>query len=146
MRSRRLSTHRRGADSVIKRMKSLVWIIAALGLMQGGWLAFDGSRALIVGDYVTPKSGEYAGQLGPWSKFVAAIGIEPRAALMKFIHVALGAAWLVATACFLLRMPWAWSGMLTCAVLTLWYLPFGTLFSVVQIVLLLMPAVRGRGI
>ena len=43
-------------------MKALAWIIVALGLMQGGWLAFDGSRALIVGDYVTPSSGQYAGQ------------------------------------------------------------------------------------
>ena len=125
-------------------MKPLVWAIVVLGLMQGGWMAFDGSRALIVGDFVTPGSGPYAGQLGPWSKLVSAIGIEPRSTLMKVIHVGLGAAWLVATVCFLLRMPWAWSGLLTCAVLSLWYLPFGTLFSVVQIVLLLMPAVRGR--
>ena len=125
-------------------MKPLVWVVVALGLMQGGWMAFDGSRALIVGDYVTPSSGQYAGQLGPWAKLVSAIGIEPRSTLMKFIHVGLGAAWLVATVCFLLRMPWAWSGLLTCAVFSLWYLPFGTIFSVVQIVLLLMPAVRGR--
>jgi hypothetical protein len=125
-------------------MKSLVWVIVVLGLMQGGWLAFDGSRALIVGDYVTPGSGQYAGQLGPWSKLVSAIGIEPRSTMMKSIHVGLGALWLVTTVCFALRMPWAWSGMLACAVLSLWYLPFGTLFGVIQIILLLLPAVRGR--
>ena len=124
-------------------MKPLAWIVVLLGLLQGGWMAFDGSRALIVGDYVTPASGQYAGQLGPWSKLVSVIGIEPRSTLMKSIHVGLGAAWLVATVCFLLRMPGAWSAMLTCAVLSLWYLPFGTLFSVVQIVLLLRPAMRG---
>jgi hypothetical protein len=44
--------------------------------------AYDGSRALIVGDYVTPKSGAYAGQLGPWAKLVAAVGIEPRSTVM----------------------------------------------------------------
>jgi len=125
-------------------MKSLVWVIVVLGLMQGGWLAFDGSRALIVGDYVTPGSGPYAGQLGPWAKLVSAIGIEPRSTLMKSIHVGLGALWIVTTVCFALRMPWAWSGMLVCAVLSLWYLPFGTLFGVIQIILLLLPAVRGR--
>ena len=125
-------------------MKSLVWIIVALGLMQGGWLALDGSRALIVGDYVTPGSGPYAGQLGPWSKLVSAIGIDPRSTLMKSVHVGLGALWIVMTVAFMLRMPWAWSGMLACAVLSLWYLPFGTLFGVIQIVLLLLPAVRGR--
>jgi hypothetical protein len=125
-------------------MKPLAWIVVVLGLLQGGWMAFDGSRALMVGDYVTPSSGQYAGQLGPWSGLVSAIGIEPRSTLMKSVHVGLGAAWLIATVCFLLRMPWARSAMLTCAVLSLWYLPFGTIFSVVQIVLLLMPAIRGR--
>jgi hypothetical protein len=41
------------------------WIVAALAALNGGWMTFDGARALIVGDYVTPSSGEYAGQLGP---------------------------------------------------------------------------------
>ena len=125
-------------------MNSLGWILVVLGLIEGAWLVFDGSRALTVGDYVTPASGQYAGQLGPWSKLVSAIGIEPRSTLMKFVHIGLGAAWLVTTVAFVLRMPWAWSAMLTCAILSLWYLPFGTLFGVIQIVLLLMPAVRGR--
>lgn len=125
-------------------MKALAWIIVALGLMQGGWLAFDGSRALIVGDYVTPGSGQYAGQLGPWAKLVSGVGIEPRSTLMKSVHLALGVLWIVMTVCFMLRVPWAWSGMLTCAVLSLWYLPFGTLFGVIQIILLLLPAIRGR--
>jgi hypothetical protein len=39
--------------------------------------------------------------------------------------------------CFALRVPWARPAMLVCAVLGLWYLPFGTLLSLVQIVLLL---------
>lgn len=125
-------------------MKALVWVVVVLGLLQGGWLAFDGSRALIVGDYVTPGSGPYAGQLGPWATLVSAVGIEPRSTLMKSVHLGLGVLWLVMTIGFALRMPWAWRGMMACAVLSLWYLPFGTIFGVIQIVLLLMPAVRGR--
>jgi hypothetical protein len=120
----------------------LGWIVVALALLEAGWLAFDGTRALVAGDYVTPRSGPYAGQLGPWSKVVARVGIEPRSTLMKSIHVGLGAAWLAVTLCFVLRMPWAWTGMLVCAVLGLWYLPFGTVLSVVQIVLLLVQARR----
>ena len=125
-------------------MKSLKWVVVVLGLLQGGWLAFDGSRALIVGDYVTPTSGPYAGQLGPWATLVSAVGIEPRSTLMKSVHLGLGLLWLVTTISFALRMRWAWRGMLACAVLTLWYLPVGTLFGVIQIALLLMPAVRRR--
>ncbi len=121
------------------------WVVLALAFMEGGWLAFDGGRALIVGDYVTPKSGQYADQLGPWAKLVSAVGIEPRSTLMKSIHFVLGLAWLVVMLCFALQLPWAWWAMLICAVLGLWYLPFGTLLSVIQIVLLLLPALRGSG-
>ena len=125
-------------------MKPLVWVVVVLGLLQGGWLAFDGSRALVVGDYVTPTSGPYAGQLGPWATLVSAVGIDPRSTLMKSVHLGLGLLWLLTTIGFALRKRWAWRGMLACAVLTLWYLPVGTLFSVIQIALLLMPAVRRR--
>lgn len=126
-------------------MHWLGWVVVVLGLFEGGWLAFDGSRAFIVGDYVTPRSGQYAGQLGPWSKLVSAIGIEPRSTLMKSIHLALGLALLTVAICFAFRLPWAWYGMLACAALGLWYLPFGTLLGVIQIVLLLLPAVRSHG-
>jgi hypothetical protein len=47
------------------------WIVAALAALNGGWMTFDGARAFFVGDYVTPSSGEYAGQLGPWADVVS---------------------------------------------------------------------------
>jgi hypothetical protein len=123
-------------------MHWIVWVVLVLAFVEGGWLAFDGSRAFIVGDYVTPQSGRQAGQLGPWAKVVSAVGIDPRSTLMKSIHVVLGIAWLVVVVCFALRLPWAWYGMLVCAVLGLWYLPFGTVLSTIQIVLLLLPTLR----
>ncbi len=123
-------------------MHWLAWVVLALALIEGGWLAFDGGRALVVGDYVTPTSGQYAGQLGPWAQVVSAIGIEPRSTLMKSIHLVLGLTWIGTMICFVLRTSWAWSGMVLCAVLALWYLPFGTVLSLIQIVLLLLPAVR----
>lgn len=58
----------------------------------------------------------------------------------EVIHLALGLLWLGTMICFVLRM--SWSGMVLCAVLALGYLPFGTLLSPVQIVLLFLPAVR----
>src|SRR5688572_10973171 len=119
-------------------MSRLSWIVLILALLEAGWLAFDGGRALIVGDYVTPRSGEYAGRLGPWAGVVQAAGIEPRSTLMKSIHLVLGIAWLAVCACFVMGFPWARRGMLVCAVLGLWYLPLGTLLSLVQIVLLLL--------
>jgi hypothetical protein len=73
------------------------------------------------------------------------VGIDPRSTLMKSIHAILGSAWLVVMVCFAMRLPWAWSGMLICAILSLWYLPFGTILSVIQIILLLLPALRSPG-
>ncbi len=124
-------------------MHWLGWVVAALALIEGGWLAFDGGRALIVGDYVTPSSGPSAGQLGPWSKIVSVFGIDPRSTLMKSIHLVLGLAWLAVILCFILGFPQARLGMLLCAVLALWYLLFGTVLSVIQIALLLLPVLRG---
>lgn len=123
-------------------MHWLGWIVIVLALVEGGWFAFDGAHAFARGDYVTPRSGPYAGQLGPWSKLVEKVGIPPRSTLMKAIHVGLGAAWLVALVAFALGQAWAWKAMLACAVAGLWYLPFGTLLSVIQIALLLLPPLR----
>ncbi len=124
------------------RMHWLGWIVVLFAFIEGGWLAYDGGHALVTGEYVTPSSGEYAGQLGPWSKLVSAVGIDPRSTLMKSIHLILGLVWVAMIVPFIFRVPWAWRGMFICAVAGLWYLPFGTLLSVIQIVLLLLRPVR----
>lgn len=53
------------------------WIVVVLAAVNAGWMLFDGSRALVVGDYVTPSTGEYARQLGPWATLVEAVGLDP---------------------------------------------------------------------
>ena len=121
------------------------WIVVVLALNVGGWFAFDGGHALAKGDYITPKKGAYAGQLGGWSKFIRAVGIDPRSTLMKTIFLVYGLLWLAVIVCFIWKMPWAWWAMLFAAVGSLWYWPFGTMLDLVQIILLLMPALRGLG-
>lgn len=121
------------------------WIVVGLAVFVGGWFVFDGGHALAKGDYVTPKTGQYAGQLGPWSKVVSAIGIDPRSTLMKTIFVAYGLLWLAVVVCFILGLEWAWWAMFIAAAGSLWYLPFGTLLGAVQIVLLLLPSLRVVG-
>ncbi len=115
----------------------LRYVIVALALLEAGWFTFDGSHALIKGDYVTPKSGPRAGQLGPWHHLVSAVGIEPRSTTMKAIHLVTGLAWLCIIGAYLAGASWAPTAMLVAAVATLWYLPVGTLLSAIQIVLLL---------
>ncbi|HEX8201662.1 MAG TPA: hypothetical protein VF590_14355, partial [Isosphaeraceae bacterium] len=110
-----------------------------LGAILGGWLVFDGARALVLGDYVTPRAGASAGKLGPWAGLVAALGLDPRSSLIKGVHVGLGSAWLVAIACVAGRQSWAGRAVGACAVASLWYLPVGTAIGVVELVLLSLP-------
>lgn len=121
---------------------ALRWITATMALLEAGFMMFDGIRALTVGDYLTPSSGEYAGQLGPWSSIVQSVGIEPRSALMKWIFVAYGIAWLVAILAFVAEQPWAWWAMVAFGVGSLWYLVPGTVVSLLVLVLLLLPSLR----
>lgn len=118
------------------------WLIIVLVIISAGWMVFDGGRALIVGDYVTSKSGKYAGQLGPWAKVVEAVGISPRSTVMKLIFVLYGLAYLIITTAFLLKVSWARWGMIIIALLGLWYLPFGTLINILIIALLLVPSIQ----
>lgn len=111
------------------------WIIAALIVLTAGWMLFDGSRALLVGDYVTPASGEYAGQLGPWAGLVGSIGIDPRSTVMKIIFVMYGLSALTALTGFLTRQPWGRSALVVIAVLGMWYLPFGTVANILVLIL-----------
>ncbi len=132
----------RSAFGEARRVTWLRWVVFALAALQGGYMLFDGVRALIVGDYVTPKGGPYAGQLGPWARLVGAIGLEPRSTIMKSIFVGYGAVWLLIVVAFAAALPWAWLAMLIAAVGSLWYLIPGTVISVVVIGLLLVPGVR----
>lgn len=113
-------------------------MVILLALAEAGWMTFDGARAFIVGDYVTPRSGQHRGLLGPWARVVRAVGLEPRSFLMKGIFVLYGAAWLLIILCYSLGFPWARSAMLLAAAGSLWYLWVGTISSSVQLGLLLL--------
>lgn len=121
------------------------WIrfpIAFLALFVATWWVFDGMHAFLAGDYVTPEEGEYAGQLGPWSKLVEAVGIAPRSDLMKGLFVACGALWSLTATAYVLRPGRFRKGMLAWAAFSLWFLPVGTVLGVVQLVLLALPVAR----
>lgn len=120
----------------------MIWkylIITIVVFSTAGWMLFDGSRALIVGEYVTPESGEYAGQIGPWANLVQGFGIEPHSTAMKVIFVLYGLLALAVLAYYLLRYPWGRGGLMGVCFLGLWYLPFGTILNLLILYLLMMP-------
>jgi len=120
----------------------LRWIIVVVAFIAAGWLAFDGAHALVTGNYVTLRSGPHAGQLGPWSKLLTAMGLDPRSLFVKWLHLVIGTAWLGAIVAFAFRVRRAWGAMLVGAIAGLWYVPFGTLISLIVIGLLMLPGVR----
>lgn len=101
-------------------------------------MLFDGSRALIVGDFITPELGEYVGQLGPWANLVQAVGIEPRSTLMKSIFVVYGLLAIATLLCYLIDYPWAGTALMVICFLGLWYLPFGTISNLFVFFLMMM--------
>ncbi len=129
-----------------KKKRKLNWfrfLVIVLAFVEAGWLLFDGMHAFITGDYVTPNSGEWAGRLGPWAGFVDDwLGLDPRSTWMKAVFVVLGAGWLALLVRYLRYIRGAWWGMLLCAILSLWYLPWGTALSALQIYLLMRKDVR----
>jgi hypothetical protein len=112
-------------------------LVVAVAIIEAGWMTFDGTRALTVGDYVTPRTGPHAGQLGQWHYLADAVGIPPRSTVMKLVFVVYGLTWLFVIAAFLRDAAWGWTSMLIAAVGALWYLPVGTACSLAQIVGLL---------
>ena len=123
-------------------MRVARWLIIALAALVAGWMVFDGTRALVVGDYVTPSSGRYAGRLGPWAGLVTAIGVDPRGTFMKLFFVAYGLTWLLVIVGFARGRAWSWPAMVAAAAGSLWYLVIGTASSLAQLVLLML--VRAR--
>ena len=103
---------------------------------EAGWMALDGIQALVTGHLITAKSGAHAGELGPWRHLVEAIGIDPNGVGMHVVFAAYGLIWLGIALGFALRKPWGWPAMVAAALGALWFLPVGTILSLVQLGLL----------
>jgi len=117
-------------------MEICKYSIVILAVFNFGFMLFDGTRAFVKGDYIRPKKGEYAGQLGPWSKLAQRLGIHPLSSLMKSIFILWGVAGLSVAIYFALYPAPAWYAMLVMNILSLWYLWAGTMSSIIQIILL----------
>jgi len=119
------------------------WVVASLLAVVGPWMTFDGSRALIVGDYVTPSRGDYAGELGPWSRVVEAVGIPARSLGMKLAFIVTGLIHLTAAASLVFGSgsPAHWVVVLA-AVAGLWFLPFGTIADGVALGIVVLISLR----
>lgn len=97
---------------------------------------FDGMRALVKGDYVRPKSGEYKGRLGPWEFIFSKLNIDPMSDFGKGIFVFFGLTGLATALAFIINPMHYWKYLAVWNILSMWYLVFGTVVSLISLVLL----------
>lgn len=100
-----------------------------LSILEGLFMLSDGLSAFFTGRYFAP-----GGQNAPWAAAAAAAGIDPFSPSVKAALVILGAAFLICAAAYAFYKRRSGFYLGTVAVLTLWYLPLGTILSLVVLV------------
>ena len=102
-------------------------IMALLGLVNGLWMLFDGIYVLLQGKYYGHETPGY------WSIPLAALGIDP----LQFgpVFVLIGIVWLFYVFAILTSLSWSLLLGILVSVATLWYIPFGTIISLVLLAL-----------
>lgn len=104
-------------------------LLTVLGLLNGGYMLLDGIFVMIKGKYIGPE------KPGPWSGLFSRLGID--VFRLGPLFVLFGLLWLTWLYALWTRQDWAYSYGLIVSVLSLWYLSFGTLFSLITIGVLL---------
>jgi hypothetical protein len=107
-------------------MKLLVTI---LGLLNGGYMLLDGLYVIFKGKYIGPE------KPGPWANLFYKLGVN----VFKLgpLFVIFGLLWLAWLWALWTNQGWAYGFGILISILTLWYLPVGTLFSIVILIILL---------
>lgn len=98
------------------------YLLIALSLINGLWMLIDGLYVMANGKYIGPE------KPGPWASLVGVTGVD----VFKLgpVFVAFGVAWLVFAGALFGGATWARGFGIALSVLTLWYLPFGTLIAI----------------
>jgi len=105
------------------------YVVFALSSINGLWMLVDGIYVIANGKYIGPE------KPGPWASLISITGVDvfklgPAFALF-------GVVWLVFVGAFFADASWAKGLGIVLSVLTLWYLPFGTLVSIVVLIALI---------
>lgn len=92
-------------------------------------MLLDGIYVMLKGRYIGPP------KPGPWANLFQYFGVD----VFKLgpLFVLFGMAWLSFVLGILTHQSWAYMLGILIAVLTLWYLPVGTVFSIVVLVVLM---------
>jgi hypothetical protein len=101
-------------------------IIAVLGLIMGGYMLIDGIYVILKGKYIGPE------KPGPWANLFYSFDIN----VMKLgpVFIVFGLLWLAWVYALLTHQNGTFVFGITLSVLSLWYLPVGTLISIIILI------------
>jgi hypothetical protein len=104
-------------------------LISILGLLNGSYMLIDGIFVLLNGKYIGPE------KPGPWANLFYKLDIN----VFKLgpLFILFGLCWLVWLYGLWTSQSWAYAFGIAMSVLTLWYLPVGTVLSLVILGVLL---------
>jgi len=107
-------------------MKILITIPA---LINGGYMLLDGIFVLLKGKYIGPE------KPGPWANLFYKLNIN----VFKLgpLFIILGLLWLIWLYGIWTNQSWSYTLGILVSVLTLWYLPIGTVLSIIILAILL---------
>lgn len=103
--------------------------ITILGLLNGGFMLLDGIYVTINGKYIGPK------KPGPWAEMFYKMNVD--VFKLGWLFILYGMLWLIWIYSLWTNKEWTYAIGLTISILTLWYLPIGTLLSIIVLVILL---------
>jgi hypothetical protein len=104
-------------------------LITILGLLNGGYMLLDGLYVMIKGKYIGPA------KPGPWANLFYKLNMD----VFKLgpLFIVFGLVWLVWLCGLWTNQSWTFLLGILISVFTLWYLPAGTLFSLIILILLI---------
>ena len=104
-------------------------LVTILGLLNGAYMLIDGIYVMLKGKYIGPE------KPGPWAELFYKSNIN----VFKLgpLFIAFGVLWLVWLYSLWTHQSWSYLLGIIISILTFWYLPVGTLFSVLILLVLI---------
>ena len=104
-------------------------LIAILGGLNGAYMLLDGTYVTLKGKYIGPE------KPGPWSNLFTPFNID--VFKLGALFIVFGLLWLTWLYGFLSGLQWSYLFGIMLSILTLWYLPVGSIFSLVILLVLI---------
>jgi hypothetical protein len=104
-------------------------LITILGLLNGCYMLIDGFYVMLKGKYIGPE------KPGPWASLFYKLNID--VFRLGPVFIAFGLLWLIWLYSLWTNQSWSYLFGVVISILTFWYLPAGTLFSVIILLILI---------